>query len=201
MSLGDLGEEGFRGREGTRRCAQPAPAGLVSGEGRGVPALHAGPAAPSPPRRRLTATVGAGQKRAPSGPRVPPPRPAPESPPCPAPPRRPPVIILTSTPSFMAFSRVSLVSGRGGSRKVRMPSICHLPSSLVLATARDRMPRRPRSMTFQLTRLATSSASTFWAGFFPLWRGAGSFTFGGETVACWARAQPTSKPRTEPGRP
>ncbi len=67
----------------------------------------------------------------------------------------------------MAFSMVSLVSGRGGSRNVRMPSICHLPASLVLATARERMPRRPRSMTFQLTRFATSSESIwgyFWVG-------------------------------------
>jgi len=41
-----------------------------------------------------------------------------------------------------------------------MPSICHLPSSLVRATASERMPRRARSVTFQSTRFCTSSLST-----------------------------------------
>ena len=57
------------------------------------------------------------------------------------------MIILTSTPYSMARSMVSLVSGRGGSRKVKIPIMVHLPSSLVRATARERIPRRPRSIT------------------------------------------------------
>mmetsp|Transcript_12054 Transcript_12054/g.21489 ORF Transcript_12054/g.21489 Transcript_12054/m.21489 type:complete len:240 (-) Transcript_12054:1514-2233(-) len=62
-----------------------------------------------------------------------------------------PVIIFTSTPYSRARSIVRLVSGRGGSRKVRMPSMNHWPFALVRATARDRMPRSASSSTLKST--------------------------------------------------
>lgn len=41
-----------------------------------------------------------------------------------------PVIILTSTPYAMALWIVSLVSGRGGSKKVSRPTISHLSAKV-----------------------------------------------------------------------
>mmetsp|Transcript_8819 Transcript_8819/g.30193 ORF Transcript_8819/g.30193 Transcript_8819/m.30193 type:complete len:201 (+) Transcript_8819:1745-2347(+) len=54
-----------------------------------------------------------------------------------------PVIIFTPTPSCSARAMVAAVSGRGGSRNVRMPSRSHRDASpgFVRATARDRTPR------------------------------------------------------------
>ena len=68
-----------------------------------------------------------------------------------------PVTILTSTPFSMACSMVILVSKRGGSRNVSTPTNCQ--SSLagssglgsVLATAMQRMPRMPYSVTLAST--------------------------------------------------
>jgi hypothetical protein len=62
------------------------------------------------------------------------------------------VIILTSTPNERARSIVSLVSGRGGSKNVRMPSMCQGLSPSFLATARERIPRSPRRVTSDSTR-------------------------------------------------
>mmetsp|Transcript_28400 Transcript_28400/g.52283 ORF Transcript_28400/g.52283 Transcript_28400/m.52283 type:complete len:224 (+) Transcript_28400:2024-2695(+) len=57
-----------------------------------------------------------------------------------------PVIILTSTPYDMALWIVSLVSGRGGSKKVRRPSRCQGPSCPnPKATASARTPRSPKA--------------------------------------------------------
>jgi hypothetical protein len=69
-----------------------------------------------------------------------------------------PVTIFTSTPNFFAFSIVTFVSGRGGSRNVRIPSMYHFSPSNVRATARQRMPRPPRSVMMPSTRALISSA-------------------------------------------
>ena len=64
-----------------------------------------------------------------------------------------PVIIFTSTPYCFALRIVSLVSGRGGSRKVRMPAISHcvMSSASVRATLRHRIPRDARSVMMSFT--------------------------------------------------
>mmetsp|Transcript_25348 Transcript_25348/g.42481 ORF Transcript_25348/g.42481 Transcript_25348/m.42481 type:complete len:284 (-) Transcript_25348:1388-2239(-) len=71
-----------------------------------------------------------------------------------------PVIILVTTPNSRHFLMVILVSGRGGSRKVRIPRNTHLLSFTsskmgpsVLATARERMPRLASSSTLDSTSL------------------------------------------------
>lgn len=51
------------------------------------------------------------------------------------------------TPWTRAVSSVDRVSGRGGSRKVSRPSICHSPCESVRATAMQRMPLCPNSCT------------------------------------------------------
>mmetsp|Transcript_27204 Transcript_27204/g.44857 ORF Transcript_27204/g.44857 Transcript_27204/m.44857 type:complete len:236 (-) Transcript_27204:527-1234(-) len=76
-----------------------------------------------------------------------------------------PVIIFTSTPNARARSMVSLVSGRGGSRKVSTPRNSQRPPRLVRATASERMPRSASSSTFPSTAawmraLSAQSAST-----------------------------------------
>mmetsp|Transcript_20566 Transcript_20566/g.63972 ORF Transcript_20566/g.63972 Transcript_20566/m.63972 type:complete len:314 (-) Transcript_20566:978-1919(-) len=63
-----------------------------------------------------------------------------------------PVTILTSTPYLFAFAIVAFVSGRGGSRNVRIPSIRHSSFSNVRATDRHRIPRIPRSVMIPSTR-------------------------------------------------
>mmetsp|Transcript_3547 Transcript_3547/g.7590 ORF Transcript_3547/g.7590 Transcript_3547/m.7590 type:complete len:206 (+) Transcript_3547:1261-1878(+) len=68
-----------------------------------------------------------------------------------------PVIIFTSTPYSLLRRTVSFVSGRGGSRNVRMPAMCHFPSSFVRATVRQRIPRPPRSSMMCSTRSLISS--------------------------------------------
>jgi len=71
------------------------------------------------------------------------------------------VIILTSTPSSMAWRMTSLVSDRGGSRNVMRPASCHGaalspagPSARAMAM--DRMPRAARSVTAARSARATS---------------------------------------------
>mmetsp|Transcript_19942 Transcript_19942/g.31368 ORF Transcript_19942/g.31368 Transcript_19942/m.31368 type:complete len:251 (+) Transcript_19942:1086-1838(+) len=76
-----------------------------------------------------------------------------------------PVTIFTSTPCTRARSMVSLVSGRGGSRKVSTPRNCQRPPWSVRATASERMPRSASSSTFPSTAawmraLSAQSAST-----------------------------------------
>ena len=64
-----------------------------------------------------------------------------------------PVIIFTSTPISMASSIVCFVSNLGGSRKVSTPTNFHTSfagssgAASVRATAMQRMPRRPYSVT------------------------------------------------------
>mmetsp|Transcript_24721 Transcript_24721/g.55472 ORF Transcript_24721/g.55472 Transcript_24721/m.55472 type:complete len:226 (-) Transcript_24721:936-1613(-) len=53
---------------------------------------------------------------------------------------------------------VSLVSWRGGSRKVSRPIMCHSSLSSVLATARARMPLEPREVTSDSHLAAISSS-------------------------------------------
>jgi hypothetical protein len=74
-----------------------------------------------------------------------------------------PVIILTSTPISIASSIVCLVSNLGGSRKVSTP--INLQTSFtgssaaasVRATAMQRMPRRPYSVTWGVERVPRES--------------------------------------------
>mmetsp|Transcript_24320 Transcript_24320/g.79342 ORF Transcript_24320/g.79342 Transcript_24320/m.79342 type:complete len:258 (-) Transcript_24320:512-1285(-) len=71
-----------------------------------------------------------------------------------------PVIILTATPNSFALCTVCLVSGRGGSRKVSMPSMYHPPvAPSARATASERMPRTARSCT--LAAMASSTSALF----------------------------------------
>mmetsp|Transcript_15342 Transcript_15342/g.43521 ORF Transcript_15342/g.43521 Transcript_15342/m.43521 type:complete len:280 (+) Transcript_15342:1059-1898(+) len=85
-----------------------------------------------------------------------------------------PVIILMSTPKAWAFSMVSLVSGRGGSKNVSSPISSQRPrirgwAPAVRATPSARMPRRARSAiwasTSFLLMLATRSSTTWGAPF------------------------------------
>mmetsp|Transcript_34137 Transcript_34137/g.83948 ORF Transcript_34137/g.83948 Transcript_34137/m.83948 type:complete len:357 (+) Transcript_34137:1024-2094(+) len=69
-----------------------------------------------------------------------------------------PVIIFTDTPKRRHSSMVHLVSSRGGSRKVRIPSIFQSPSaSSWRATASERMPLFPSSKTFASTSALIAS--------------------------------------------
>eukprot|EP00796_Vickermania_ingenoplastis_P000350 gene350-gene292 len=62
-----------------------------------------------------------------------------------------PVIIFTSTPYSLLRRIVSFVSGRGGSRKVRIPHRCHRSWASVFATERQRIPREARSSMMSTT--------------------------------------------------
>mmetsp|Transcript_45088 Transcript_45088/g.86230 ORF Transcript_45088/g.86230 Transcript_45088/m.86230 type:complete len:218 (-) Transcript_45088:1427-2080(-) len=70
-----------------------------------------------------------------------------------------PVIILVVTPNSLARCTVILVSGRGGSRKVRMPMKTQRSGAAcsVHATASERMPRTARPRTVSSTCLRISS--------------------------------------------